>query len=552
MAHRILPGMLRSTLAIIGVLTAFASALAEPPNLVVQITVDQLRGDMPHRIADRLIDSGPGGFNYFLSQGIVYTNAHYGHASTYTATGHATLFTGGDAAQHGFPGNYWVDRASGERVYCVADERFPLLAGANDGVGASPQYLTSSTIGDELIIGTGGRARVYSVSVKDRGAIIPAGRSGKAFWYSRRTGGFTTSSYYFEALPAWVRNWNQQKLADTYRDQRWELLHDRASYSFADAGRPWERSYGGLGKTFPHTTTRDDLRAHYRELRYTPFADELTLAFVKELVENEKLGLTGTVDFLSIGFSATDYIGHAFGPNSLEAEDNLLRLDRTLAELLSFLDAHLGLQKVLLVLSSDHGVDAAPEYKNTLGFDVGRIDPAAVKLKLEKALQARFSNEQAFIADISIPGVYLHADAAAGVKLAAAELEDVVAQELLEIPGIAMAVSRSRLMANALPRTPLHTMVQRAFHRERSGDVFMVQGQSWFLSPAVDEDAATHGSPYSYDTYVPIMFVRSGVSPQRVTRRIGPESVAPTLAAILRIKPPTASHGEVLKELFVR
>ena len=542
--------MLRSTLALVAVLL-LAPAFAQRPALIVQITVDQLRGDMPDRIADRLVASDPGGFGYFQRRGVVYTNAHYRHASTYTATGHATLFTGGDVAQHGYPGNYWLDRTSGEKIYCVADQRYPVLDGEGGGRGRSPQYLTSSTIGDELISATGGRSRVFSVAVKDRAAIIPGGRSGRAFWFSQRSGGFTSSSYYFETLPAWVKKWNSRNLAAGYKDQAWELLHERDTYTYSDRDRPWERPRGSLGESFPHRTTGEDLRAHYWELRYTPFADELTLAFAKELIINEKLGSSGTMDFLSIGFSATDYIGHAFGPNSLEAEDNLLRLDRTLAELLSFLDGHLGLERVLLVLSSDHGVDAAPEYKKTLGFQVGRIDPVAIERELEKALRKRFSRaDQQFIADITIPGVYLRRDAAASVDLLAGELEEIVAQELRKMPGVAHAVTRSRLMNNDLPRTPLHAMVQNAFHPERSGDVFLVQEQSWFLSPAVDEDAATHGSPYSYDTYVPLMFAWAGLAPARIARRVSPEAVAPTLAAVLKIKPPTGSTGEVLEELL--
>lgn len=553
MTNRVPSGLLRGMLAIIGLLCVFAPVRAEELALVVQITIDQLRGDMPQRFSDRFTDADSGGFSHFLRRGVVYTNAHYGHASTYTASGHATLFTGADPARHGIPGNYWLNRVTGAQVYCVSDERFPVLDGGSHGAGASPQYLISSTIGDELTIGSGGEARVFAVSLKDRGAIIPAGRTGKAFWYSNRNGGFTTSTYYFEALPAWVQAWNERKLADEYHDRQWELLYERSSYRFADADdRPWERSYGGLGRTFPHRTTRGDLPAHYRELRYTPFGDELTLAFAKELVTKTRLGLTGATDFLSISFSATDYVGHAFGPNSLEAEDNLLRLDRTLSELFSFLDRHVGLDKVLLVLSSDHGVDEAPEYKNTLGFEVGRIDPAAVKREVEKGLQRRLASKQTFIADISIPGVYLHPSAATGVELSATELEDVVVQELLQIPGIALAVTRSSMMTNELPRTPLHTMLQRSFHPERSGDVVIVQEQSWYLSPEVEQNAAMHGSPYAYDTFVPIMFVRSGVPPQRIVRRVGPESVAPTLAGILGVKAPTGSTGEILEELFVR
>ena len=530
-------------------LLAFSTVQAEKVNLVLQITVDQLRGDFPLRFRHRF---GSGGFLYLMDKGVIFTNAHFRHANTSTASGHATLFTGGYAAQHGFVGNDWYDPVMRRNVYCVEDNQHTIIGKAFEPyIGTSPRNLSSTTIGDELVLATGAKSRVFAVSLKDRGAIIPGGYLGKAFWYSKATGEFVTSTYYYERYPSWVQAWNQRKLADRYRDKDWELLHDRSTYVYAQMDdRPYEKSYQQLGRTFPHPLGNDQFEDYYSSLRFTPMGDQLTLDFVKELVIQERVGQGDSPDYLSISFSATDYIGHAFGPNSLEAEDNLLRLDQTLADLFIFIDKTVGLNNTLIVLASDHGVDDIPEYKQALHFDAGRHYPDQFIARANLALQKRFNTERDFIDAFWNPSLYLNLQTVEQLELEFAVVEQALADEMLKVPGIALAITRSNILTGRITDNLILSRVLRAFHPKRSGNVLIVQDQFWFLSSKPALYSAMHGSPYAYDTYVPVMFAGPKIAAAIVTREIGPGDVAPTIALYLGIKPPPGSVSSVLPELF--
>jgi len=518
-------------------------------NLVVLITVDQLRGDMPHRFKERF---GPNGFMYLMERGVYYADSHYKHSTTFTAVGHATLVTGGYAALHGIPGNDWYDRETGKHVFSVEDDRYTLIGEKPIEHGAtSPRNLTSSTIGDELVLASGHRSKVFSVSLKDRGAIIPGGHLGKAFWYSFSTGKFVTSTYYYDEYPAWVAAWNRAKYVDRYRGQLWTLMRDKVSYVYGNRDdRSSEKSYYNLGRTFPHTLDSDEDEGYYRSLAFTPYGDELTLAFAKALIEHEKLGQGDAIDMLAISFSATDLIGHAFGPLSLEYEDNLLRLDVTLSNLFTYIDEVVGLDKTLIVLSADHGVDEIPEEKKDMGFQAGRHYPNKLIESANAALQKRFNSRENFVVAFWNPSFYLNQEAIRRTGLDPAIIERALVEEILRVPGIAVAVSRTDLLAGNVTASLIMQSVQRAFHPRRSGDVIIVQDQFWYLYSQADAYSAMHGSPYSYDTYVPIVFAGPGIKPQMVYRPVAPASIAPSLALYLGIKPPSASRSEILAEVL--
>jgi predicted AlkP superfamily pyrophosphatase or phosphodiesterase len=525
---------------------------------VLLITIDQLRGDMPSRFADRF---GEGGFRYLMSQGVWYTNAHYRHSTTFTAVGHATLATGGNAAQHGLAGNDWHNTATGQRVYCVEDPRHPIIGKEvtekTKHAGTSPRNLTSSTIGDELVIASGGRSRVFSVSIKDRGAILPGGQLGKAFWYSSSSGRFVTSTYYYDDYPDWVKAWNAEDHAGEYKQVTWELKEPRSKYVFGDLDdRPGEKGYKHLKTTFPHALGNAKKDSDfYKALRFVPMGDELTLAFLKELVKREAVGQREATDVLAVSFSATDYLGHAFGPNSLEAEDNLLRLDATLADLFGFIDQTIGLDKTLIVLSSDHGIDQVPEsltkgFYVTRGVDgAGRHDPEKFLASVNAGLQRRYSSDENFVSAFWNPSLYLNMETLDKLNLDVSEVEDALREEILKVPGFAHAVTRTDLLTGKVTSTPILNKVQRAFHPTRSGNVLVVQKVGWYLYPEVDLFAAMHGSPYSYDTFVPIMFAGPGIEPMIVNRLVGPEDIAATVTSYLGIKPPSGSVGDVLTEV---
>jgi arylsulfatase A-like enzyme len=544
-----------------------AERASPAPRLVLQITVDQLRGDLPNRYYDRL---GKGGFRYLWENGTVYADAHHAHANTETIVGHTTLVTGAHPSAHGMIGNLWLDRDSGHTTYNIEDARYRLLtegAGIDEQTeidptqkaarseGRSPAAILVSTVSDELAIHSAGRAKLFAVSVKDRGAVSMAGHAGKAFWFSKASGEFVTSTYYYEKYPDWVSEWNGQRLSSTYAGQSWELAHEASTYLFGNADdQPWETDLAGFGRTFPHRFGAADGKYFTTFLTLSPAGDELTLSFAKALITNEQLGKDEVPDYLGVSFSSTDYVGHLFGPSSLESEDNLLRLDRTLSDLLAFVDAQIGLEHTIIVLSADHGGPEAPGHLKELGIPAGYVTPDTWDRQggLD-ALKRKFGIGEGLIEAYEHPYVYLDRDVIRKHELDPSAVERAVAEELLRFPGVALAVSSSALREANLPDTPLYRAVLNNFNPSRSGDVYVVFDPHWFIN---DFDGltvtATHGSPWRYDSFVPIVFAGGQIPAQRIYRRVHTVDVAPTLAAFLGMKPPSGSVGVPLTELLER
>jgi len=536
-----------------------------PPRLVLQITVDQLRGDLPRRYLDRF---GEGGLRYLLESGVRYDNAHHGHANTETVVGHATLATGADPATHGMVANVWFDHAERTLHYNVEDARHRLLT-ANASVdqgseidptqkaartdGRSPAALLVSTFSDELALFTAGRAKIFGVSIKDRGAIALAGHAGKAFWFSKAAGAFVTSSYYYEAYPDWVNAWNAARPADAWADTSWELMNASDTYVYGDRDdRAYETDLPGWGRTFPHPYGAADSKYYTTFLTVSPAGDELTLQFAQELIDREQLGQDDVPDYLSVSFSSTDYVGHLFGPSSLESEDNLLRLDRTLAKLLAHVDRTVGLERTLVVLSADHGAVEAPPYMNELGIEARYMDFGALdRAPAIQALKRRFGIGAELIETYFHPYLYLDREVIAERGLDPAEVERAVAAELEKFDGITLALGRSDLLAQRIPATAEARRVLRNHHPERSGDIYVVLDPNWFVN---DFDgltvATTHGSPWRYDTYVPIAFAGLGLQPRVVRREVETVDVAATLTLLLGTKFPSGCSGRPLEEVF--
>lgn len=534
-------------LLLIGILYC-GNLWATQPDLVLMITVDQLRGDFARRIEDRL---APNGFRYLFEHGTVYLNAHYSHLLTSTAVGHAALMTGANTPQHGMAGNEWFDLSTGRAMYNTEDRDHPMLGEPEiPSEGRSPRNLLSPTIADQLVASSEGKSRIFSASLKDRGAIIPAGQSGKAFWYSKTTGKFVTSSYYYPEYPEWVVRWNNAGHADQYMDQNWELLLERDRYVFHDRDDRWfEKPEGLLGRTFPHPLGNPDSKAFYSSLRSTPMADQLLLSFVKEWIEAENIGSEGQTDLLAVSFSATDYVGHDFGPNSLEAEDNLLRLDRTLQELFRFLERRVGLDRTLVVLASDHGVAPAPERMARLGTEAQRLHPVQFMQRANASLRARFEIDSDLAIAFFKPGIYLDDSRLEALGLDLVDVERALAAEFIQMPGFSAAYSRSDLLAGRLPDTDRVNMVAQSIHSNRSGHVILVQDPFWFLSSEPEDNAATHGSPYAYDTHIPVMIAGPGIIRQRVIARVDPRGLAPTVCKYLGITSPSDATGQILPGL---
>jgi predicted AlkP superfamily pyrophosphatase or phosphodiesterase len=550
---------------IILILPLAVFAADKPPRLVLQITVDQLRGDLPTRYLEKM---GKGGFRYLLSKGVVYENAHHAHSNTETIVGHATLATGAYPTDHGLIANTWFDRESGEMTYNIEDSRYPLLTAGADvdkateidptqrvarSDGRSPAAMLVSTFSDELAIHTANKAKVFGVSVKDRGAVSMAGHAGKAFWFSKAAGEFVTSAFYYDEYPEWVSAFNATQPAQRYADQDWELMLEPAAYTHADTDdSPWETNLGDYGRVFPHPYGPGDGKYFTTLLTISPAGDELTLDFAKQLIDNEAIGADAVTDYLSISFSSTDYVGHLFGPSSLEAEDNLLRLDRTLAELLAYVDEKVGLKNTLVVLSADHGGPEVPPLLNEYGIEAGYVETDA----WDKAAGIENPKKQFGIGGELIqtffqPYLYLNRQLIREQGLDQVEVEMAVAREMMKFEGVSLALSSTALMNGQVADTDINRLILNSHNPRRSGDVFVVFKPNWFIN---DFDgltvAATHGSPWRYDTYVPVIFAGAGLKSQRVYREIETVDIASTLSEFAGTNRPSGARGQVLPEVM--
>ena len=540
-------------------------AASTAPRLVLQITVDALRGDLPNRYYERL---GENGFRYLWENGTVYIDAHHDHANTETIVGHTTLATGAQPATHGMIGNVWFDRTENRTMYNIEDKRYKLLtagAGVNKDAeidstqkaaksdGRSPAAIMVTTTGDELAISTAGRAKIFAVSVKDRGAVSMAGHAGKAFWFSKASGEFVTSNYYYDAYPEWVNKWNASKPAEAYSGKSWELLHNQKTYLFGDGDdKSWETDLAGYGRMFPHQFGEAGDKYFTTFLTISPAGDEMTLDFTKALIANEQLGADDVPDYLGVSFSSTDYVAHIFGPSSLESEDNILRLDKTLAELFAYVDEKVGLENTLIVLSADHGSPEVPGYLNEFGINAGYVTPESWdKAPAFMALKKNFGIDKELISGYNHPYVYLNHEVIRQHKLDLRQVAKAVAEELLKFEGVAQAIESSALQEGNLSDTPLNQAILNNFNPKRSGDIYVVFEPHWFIN---DFDgltvAATHGSPWRYDTFVPIAFSGMQIPAQHVHRRVLTVDIAPTLTALLGIKSPSGSAGVPLVEVF--
>ncbi|MGB9625561.1 MAG: alkaline phosphatase family protein, partial [Phycisphaerae bacterium] len=498
--------------------------------------------------------SSTDGFRSLLRRGTFFRSARFEHGITFTAVGHATLFTGGHVPDHGIAGNEWFDASLRRSVAAVQDGRYPIVGQPPaDGKGCSPANLTSTTIGDELVLASGGRSRMFSVSAKDRGAILPGGYLGKAFWYSTSTGQYVTSTYYYKKYPDWVARWNASRPADAFGERAWTLLDDPGSYRNADRDdRPCERGYKHLKRTFPHPLTAEKPADLYAAVAYTPFSDELTIAFAEEVLRCERLGQGEAVDLLAISLSATDQIGHAWGPESLEAEDNTRRVDALLGRFFRRLDETVGLANTLLILAADHGMDDIPECAEAIGIPAGRHYPARFLRAVNDGLKARFRIDVDLVTTFWNPSLYFDLGAVRRLGLDLPAVEQAAAEEVMKVPGMACAVTRTALLQGRLPAGTLGHAIELSFHPERSGNVLIFPKPFWYLYHDPDCYAATHGSPYAYDTFVPVLVAGPGIPVQIVNRTISPADLAPTVAAYLGVKPPSGCTGRTIEELLRR
>jgi hypothetical protein len=508
--------------------------------LTVLISIDQLRADLPVKLLPRF---GKGGFLRLYEEGVVYDAASYAHSATETAVGHATLATGASPRDHGIVGNDWSERNT--RIYSVDDAAAELLGAT--GVGKSPARLLAETVGDVLLAAQPG-ALLRSISGKERAAILMGGHKGVAYWLDEGLGSFITSRYYAERTPAWVEAFAALHPTERYRKETWELLAPEAQYENPD-DHPWETRGGHeLGTIFPHAFNDITGEQYVHALKSTPFGDELTLAFVRAMFDAEPLGRDRIPDLLNLSFSSTDYVQHAFGPESREAEDNLLRLDRTLAQLFALLDERVGKQHYVVVLSADHGACESPDWYTAQGLDAGRVDPELLRRTVDDGLRGRFGVGVELVSEFINPSLVLNEQRIAALSLDLAAVERAAVELALTVPGVHFAEARSDLLAGTGPEQPFKARMEASTHPERSGHVYIVPKEHWLLATKPDKLTAMHGTPWPYDAAVPIVVWGTGVRAQHVSRPVDPRDIAVTLSALLGIKAPASATGQPLSE----
>ena len=494
-------------------LATVAVAAPVKPKLVLAIAVDQFRYDYLTRFRAEY----NAGFDRLLKKGAVFTNARYEQFPTVTAIGHSTMMTGATPSISGIVGNDWYDREAGKNVTSVSDDSVKILGGRGEG-GASPHRLLVSTVGDEMKMADQSQSRVIGISLKDRSAILPAGHMADgAYWFDNKTGGFVSSTYYFADLPAWVKDFNAGKPADRYRGAEW------------------------FGRKFP-TEAGEKL---YAAMPASPFGNELIESFAERAIQAAQLGRRNVCDLLAVSFSSNDYVGHELGPDAPEIRDISIRTDRVLGKLFQFVDAQVGMQNVLVVFTADHGVAPLPELNAQRKMPGGRMPAGIVRETVQKALTQKYG-EGKWITSPSEHSLYLNRDLIRDKKLDEAEVNRTAAQAALGIPHVFRVYTREQLMNGSALEDQVGRRVMNGFYVRRGADVYIMLEPYWMFAP----HGTTHGTTFSYDAHVPVIFMGPGIKAGNFYEAIAVNDIAPTLATILSIEIPSGSVGRVLSEIF--
>lgn len=539
-------------LLILCIVKGYCQSVPGKPTLVVGIVVDQMRQEYLYRFNKKF---GEGGFNRLMENGFMLKNAHYNYVPTVTAPGHASIFTGSTPAVHGIIGNSWYDKNLKGEVNCVNDPHQKVIGSPEGNGTVSPWRLLTSTITDELKLATQKRAKVIGLSLKDRGAALPAGHmANAAYWYDGKSGRFITSTYYMNVLPAWLEKFNQLGLPDKYLSQEWKTYYPIEQYTESGPDdSPYESKFTGKDKpVFPY-----DLKAlkknnaNYDLLTSVPFADDFLTEMAKATLAGEQLGKHEQTDFLTVSFSTPDILGHAMGPNSIEIEDTYIRLDKNIEDLLNTLDKEVGKGKYTVFLTADHAVADVAQYLKDNRMPAGYFNPANVKVALNEFLQKYFPGKL-IVEDFDGEQLYFDHEVferdpkSSGIEMIVAT--ELVINYLLAQDGVANVYSESVIRQGQYNEAGIKGMVIRGYHAKRSGDVIVVLEPGWYSSGRVQ--GTTHGSPYSYDTSVPILFFGNGVKKGNSVKYHSITDIAPTISVMLNIKFPSGCTGQPIEELL--
>lgn len=512
---------------------------AEAPRLAVVISIDQFCYEYLVRMRHGFSPT-EGAFLRLCDEGANFVNCHHGHAFTVTAPGHSVMLTGAFPGANGIIDNAWFDRVSGKEVYCVDDATYPLIGAASEKGGISPRSLLVGTLGDVMKLNNP-EARVVGLALKDRAGVLMAGHlADAAYWFDSASGNWVTSTYYADELPGYMRTLNESDAAEQFAGQEWSLLHATEMY---------RRYPKHPGDGFPYTMPDKPTGGYFKRITVSPFGNELTLAAARVVVTYEKLGKDEVTDLLCINLSSNDYVGHAYGPHSLEVQDITFRTDRQLEAFFRFLNSEIGAGQWTVAITADHGVAPVPEFATDVGLPAGRDrmgDTKATAEKIEGALRQALGTPAdggRYVQAVDNQSVYLDRDLPELLGERAVVAQRVVRDLLLRNPIVAAAYTREELLAGG-QTSGIGLQFQRAFNPARSGDVLFA------LAPyqVSGDSKANHGSPWKYDTHVPLLLWGAGIRPGKHTHLVTPAQLAPTLARLLQVEPPDACSVEALEE----
>jgi predicted AlkP superfamily pyrophosphatase or phosphodiesterase len=520
------------------------STEAKTPKIVVGIVVDQMRYDYLTRFVDKY---GEKGFKRLMNDGYNCKNHHFNYVPTYTGPGHASVYTGTSPMNHGIISNYWYDKFTDTSVYCASDSTVQAVGVVTQAERMSPRRMKTTSVTDQLRLHTQNKSKVIGISLKDRGAILPAGHSANAaYWFrGKEDGKFITSTYYRADLPKWVRKFNTT--TKSYLKE-WQTLLPITAYteSGPDDNNFEEAFEGNESVSFPY-----DLEAlskdndGYDILKATPFGNEMTTNFAIEAIKNEKMGKDNYTDFLAVSYSSTDYVGHQFGVNSVEVEDTYIRLDKDLERLFNFLDNQVGKESYTVFLTADHGAVNVPNYLKSQKIPAGYFKKKTFKKDVEAILKQQFKVTD-LVKNISNNQIFLDREIINKNELDLMTIQEFLAQEIVLFKHIDKAYSAKTLSSTQFV-SGVGALVQNGFHQKHSGDVVFV------LEPAVisyPEKGSTHGSSFSYDTHVPLLFYGAGIKKGETLEKTEVIDIAPTISALLGISFPNGCTGEPFGELL--
>lgn len=515
------------------------------PKLVVGIVVDQMRWDYLYRYYNRYTD---GGFKRMMNQGFSYNNALINYLPTFTAPGHAAVYTGSVPAIHGIAANDWLDNVTGRHWYCTDDTTVLPVGGSMAAGRMSPHNMLTTTVTDELRLATNMRSKVFGIALKDRGSILPAGHTANgAYWFDDSTGNFITSTFYTRQLPAWVQEFNGKRYADSLIQQPWNLLYPQNTYT---QSLPDDNVYEGflqkeVAPVFPHRVVKDE--TGYNWLRYTPAGNTITFRMARACVNAELLGQREATDFLCLSFSSTDYAGHNFSPNAIEMEDMFLRLDKELASFLGFLDKAVGVGNYTVFLTADHGGAHNAQYMQDVKIPAG-FDRQTISFNALAAYVRQKTGKDSLVRMATNYQVYLNEQQIKLKKVDRYEVKSSVIEWLHQQAAVSFAIDMED-MDDAVVPEPVKTMCINGYNRKRSGCIQIILDPAWYSS-GHGAKGTTHGSWNPYDTHVPLLWYGWGIRKGESYKQVNITDISPTVAALLHIQMPNGCVGHVLDDVL--